>query len=87
MCKKDNIIKRQSPEIWQWAGTTITSLICSETLVDEFINSQKQKIENVGLELLDVHVFQWEDSVYGMATMDFLIRPRQDGSSKGAYYI
>jgi hypothetical protein len=84
---KIDIIKRQSPEIWQWAGTTITSLICSETLIDDFIESKKQKIEKAGLELLDIHVFKWEDSVYHMATIEILIRPKHVEPSQSAYFI
>ncbi|GIN59922.1 hypothetical protein J8TS2_42410 [Lederbergia ruris] len=87
MSKKTDIIKRQSPDIWQWAGTTISSIICSETLIDDFIETQKQKIENTGMELLDIHVFKWEDSVYRMATIEFLMRPKHGEFSQSAYFI
>ncbi|MCA1025027.1 hypothetical protein LCM23_02915 [Cytobacillus kochii] len=87
MSEKLNIIKMQSPEIWQWAGTTINSLTCSESLIEEFIDSKKRKIEKAGMDLLDIHVFKWDDSGYEMATIEFLIRPKQNKSSKSAYLI
>ncbi|GER74830.1 hypothetical protein [Weizmannia acidilactici] len=73
---KTDLIKKQSPDIWKWAGTEISALICSETLIDEFIECEKKKIENSGRELLDVHVFKWDNRVYRMVTIEFLTRPK-----------
>ncbi|RTR26295.1 hypothetical protein EKG37_21735 [Robertmurraya yapensis] len=74
---KKDIIKRESPDFWKWAGTSISSLICSETLIDEFIESEKQKIEKAERELLDIHVFNYEDGGYPMVNISFLTRPKQ----------
>ncbi|MGG3691796.1 hypothetical protein [Heyndrickxia ginsengihumi] len=82
MSKKTDIIKRQSPEIWKWAGTTNTSLGCHETEIDESIETMKHKIENAGLELLDVHVFRWDTGEIGlgMVNIQFLIRKGETNS-------
>lgn len=74
---KKDIVKRESPDIWKWAGTRISSLICSETLIDEFIECEKQKIEKAERDILDIHVFYWKDRGYPMVNIDFLTRPRQ----------
>lgn len=75
---KKDIVKRESPDIWKWAGTSISSLICSETLIDEFIEYEKQKFEKVEREILDIHVYYWEDRGYPMVNIDFLTRPREN---------
>ncbi|MBL5767360.1 hypothetical protein B5V88_07100 [Heyndrickxia sporothermodurans] len=80
---KKDIVKRESPDIWKWAGTRISSLICSETLIDEFIECEKQKIEKAERDLLDIHVFNYEDGGYPMVNIDFLTRPKQNINMRG----
>ncbi|MGI2851607.1 hypothetical protein ACRS6Y_15230 [Bacillus cytotoxicus] len=77
MSKRTDIIKKQPPDFWQWAGTQISSISCSETLIDEMIEIQKEQIEDSGRELLDVHVSKSEKRVYTIVRIDFLIRPKQ----------
>lgn len=77
MKKMTDVMKMDSPDIWKWAGTEISRLICSETLIEEMVEIQKKQIEESGRELLDVHVFKWEDRVYPIVTIEFLTKPKQ----------
>lgn len=72
-----DVIKKQSPDIWKWAGTQISALSCSETLIDEMIEIKKRQIEGSGRELLDVHVFRPEKRVFPCVGIEFLTRPKQ----------
>lgn len=78
MTKKKDIIKRETPELWQWADTTINKVICHVSVIDEFIQIEKQMIEKSGRELLDVHVYQWYAGDY--VNIDYLTRPKQNGN-------
>ncbi|AIF45118.1 hypothetical protein [Virgibacillus sp. SK37] len=81
MDRSRDIIKKQSPDDWVWAGTTITSLNCSKTEIDEYIEIWKKKIEKQGLDLLDLHVFTGEvKDGYDMVNIQFLIRPKEGTS-------
>lgn len=83
MSKRIDIIKRQSPKDWKWAGTTITSLNCSASDIDKYIDIWKKKIEKQGMDVLDIHVFTWgvKDG-YDMVNIRFLKRPSEDNSSR-----
>ncbi len=76
MKEKIDIIKKQSPDDWVWAGTTIISLICGSKEIEKNIKIQKEKIENSEMDLLDIHVFTWgAEGGYDMVNIQFLIRP------------
>ncbi|MGG1689437.1 hypothetical protein ABDH65_05225 [Heyndrickxia ginsengihumi] len=79
MSEKTDIIKRQSPDIWKWAGTRISKVICAEHLIDDYIQYENQQITNNRRELLDVHVYKWYDGGFKMANIDFLTKPKQHG--------
>ncbi len=77
MGTKTDIIKKQSPEDWKWAGTRISTLSCSETIIDEMIENQKKQIEKEGRELLDVNVFKLEERILPCVCIELLTRPKQ----------
>ncbi|MDE1429429.1 hypothetical protein PVN37_22445 [Bacillus licheniformis] len=77
MNKMTDVIKKQSPDIWKWAGTRISALSCSETLIDEIIANKKKQLEESGRELLDVHVFKPEERIYNCVGIEFLTRPKR----------
>lgn len=83
MSNRIDIIKRQSPEDWKWAGTSITSLNCSASDIEKYIDIWKKKIEKQGMDVVDIHVFTWgvKDG-YDMVNIQFLKRPSQDNSSR-----
>lgn len=83
MSRRINIIKKKLPEDWKWAGTTVTSLVCSRSDVDKYIDIWKKKIEKQGMDILDLHVFTWgvKDG-YDMVNIQFLKRPSQVNSSR-----
>ncbi len=80
MNKMTDVIKKQSPDIWKWAGTQISALSCSETLIDEMIENEKKQLEESGRELLDVHVFKSEERVFPIVGIEFLTKPKQTGN-------
>lgn len=75
--KMTDVIKKQSPDIWKWAGTQISGLSCSETLIDEMIENEKKQLEESGRELLDVYVFKSEERVFNCVGIKFLTRPKR----------
>lgn len=72
-----DVLKRKSPDIWQWADTKISVLSCSETLIDEMIEMMREQFEDSGRELLDVHVYRLETRILPCVCMKFLTRPKQ----------
>jgi len=77
MKEKIDIIKKQSPDDWLWAGTTIISLNCASKEIEKNIEIKKKKIENGGMDLLDIHVFtRGVEGGYDMVNIQFLIRPK-----------
>ncbi len=80
--QKNYIIKMQSPEDWKWVGTTSTSLNCSASDIDKYIDIWK-KIEKQGMDVLDIHVFtRGVKDGYDMVNIQFLKRPSEDNSSR-----
>jgi hypothetical protein len=72
-----DIISRQSPDNWKWVGIRVSSLSCSETIIDEMIAIQKKQIEDNGMELLDLHVFKLEKRILPCVCIELLTRPKQ----------
>ncbi|MFE7064584.1 hypothetical protein ACFVAD_20835 [Sutcliffiella sp. NPDC057660] len=78
MSKKVEVLKKEHKDIWQWAGTRKSALNCSENLIEEMINVSKEQFEEMGEELLDVHVFRYEPRVFPFVTIEFLLRKKKE---------